>query len=368
MKPPSVAGRNSGRNALRTITVPADVLRDFLTRILLALGCDEENARIIAEGLVEADLRGHRIQGTDHLYSLAADLRAGRLNGRARPRVVRQTAATAQIDGDGGGGHVGGRLAVDVVVEKAKTTGVAAVGLVRAGDVFMLGRYVERIAGAGLVGMAFTNTVPTRVHPAGGLDPALGTNPIALAFPAFDDEPVIMDLSTSMSAVGHIRIASYDGAPIPSGLAIDQGGAPTTDAIQALAGALTPLGGHKGFALGLAVALLSGPLVGAEIGSKLKAQTEASNHTPERGHLFVAIDPEAFGDLETYRRRTRAYLAELKNGRKAPGVSEIRIPGERSMHQRQRSLATGVEVLASVWQHTVDIAGELRVEAPAITI
>jgi ureidoglycolate dehydrogenase (NAD+) len=356
----------SGRNALKTITVPVDVLHHFLKRIFIALGCDAENASIITDGLIEADLRGHRIQGTDHIYSIVADLKAGRLNGRARPHVARQTAATAQIDGDGGGGHVGGRFAVDVAVEKAKIAGVAAVGLVRAGDIFMLGAYVERIARTGLVGMAFTNTVPTRVHPAGGIDPAIGTNPMGFAFPTFDDDPVIMDLATSTSAVGHIRIASYSGAPIPSGVAIDQNGVPTTDAMQALAGALTPLGGHKGFALGLASALLSGPMVGADLGSKLKAQTVASNQIPDRGHFFVAIDPATFGDLQFYRQRVREYLGELKSGRKALGISEIQIPGERSMRQRRRSLATGIEMLESVWQHTIDIARQSGVEAPAL--
>jgi L-2-hydroxycarboxylate dehydrogenase (NAD+) len=346
--------------------VPADVLRDFLNRIFAALGCDTENAAVIADGLVEADLRGHRIQGTDHIYSIVADLRAGRLNKRARPRVAQQTIATAHVDGDGGGGHIGGRFAADVAIEKAKAAGVSAVGLVRAGDVFMLGAYVERIARAGLVGMAFTNTVPTRVHPAGGIDPALGTNPIAFGFPTFDGEPVIVDMATSTSAVGHVRIASYSGAAIPAGVAIGRDGTPTTDAMEALAGALTPLGGHKGFALGLAGALLSGPMIGADLGADLKAQTAASHEIPQRGHFFIAIDPAVFGGRDPYRERVRAYLAELKNSRKAPGISEIRIPGERSMETRRRSLVRGVDMLASVWQHTVDIARQAQVEPPDI--
>ena len=351
---------------MQSIIVPVNVLRDFLCRIFLALGCDAENAGIIADGLVEADLRGHSIQGTDHIYSIAADLKAGRLNGRARPRVLRETAATAQVDGNGGSGHVGARFAADLAIRKAEATGVAAVGLVCAGDIFMLGAYVERMARAGLVGMTFTNTVPTRVHPAGGIDPALGTNPVAFGFPTFDGDPVIMDLATSTSAVGHIRIASYSSSAIPPGVAIDRNGAPTTDAMEALAGALTPLGGHKGFALGLAVALLSGSMVGAELGSTLKAQVAESNRIPQRGHFFIAIDPASFGDIETYRHRVRSYIAELKGSRRAPGVSAIRIPGERSMQARRRSSVEGIEMLASVWQHTVDIARQSNVEAPAI--
>jgi LDH2 family malate/lactate/ureidoglycolate dehydrogenase len=136
--------------------------------------------------------------------------------------------------------------------------------------------------------------------------------------------------------------------------------------MRALAGALTPLGGHKGFVLGLAGALLSGPMVGADLGSKLKAQTAASDQIPERGHFFLAVEPAAFGDRESYRQRMRDYLAELRSGRKAPGVSEIQIPGERSMRQRRRSLATGVDMLDRVWQRTIDIARQSGVEAPAL--
>lgn len=351
---------------METVLVPIDVLRGFLNDIFSVLGCDRDNANGIADGLIEADLRGHRIQGTDHIYSIVNDLKAGRLNGRARPRVVKQTLATAQVDGDGGAGHVGGCFAVDIAIEKAKTAGIASVGLVRAGDIFMVGAYVERIARAGLVGMAFTNTMPARVHPAGGIDPVLGTNPIGFAFPMRDADPIIVDLATSTSAVGHVRIASYGGVPIPPGIAIDRNGTPTTDAAQALAGALTPLGGHKGFGLALAAALLSGPMIGAALGSALKTQMAASGHIPERGHLFVAISPAAYGDDGIYRQRTRDYFDEIKRSRKAAGVAEILIPGERSMRQREKSLAGGVELLVEVWNQTAEIARGLGLEPPSL--
>jgi LDH2 family malate/lactate/ureidoglycolate dehydrogenase len=351
---------------VQSVILRAAVLRDFLGRILGALGCDAENSATIADGLVEADLRGHHIQGTDHLYSVAADLKAGRLNGRARPHILREAAAIALIDGDGGGGHVGGRMATELAIAKARAAGLAAVGLIRANDIFMLGRYVERMARAHLIGMTFTNTVPTRVHPAGGIDPALGTNPIAFGFPTFDGDPIIIDLATSTSAIGHVRMASYSASPIPPGIAIDRNGEPTTDAIEALAGALTPLGGHKGFAIGLAAALLSGPTIGACLGSQLKEQVTQTGRIPERGHLFLAIDPAAFGDVEAYRTRLRAYVAELKGGRRASENSPIRMPGERSLEMRSRSLREGIELPASVWQRTVEIARQTNIDPPAI--
>src|ERR1700674_3354460 len=96
------------------ITIPVDVLRDFLARIFEAAGCDTENARMNAQGVIEADLHGHHIQGTDHIYSTVRELRAGRLNGRAKPKVVKETAATARVDGDGGTGHVTGVLEPEI--------------------------------------------------------------------------------------------------------------------------------------------------------------------------------------------------------------------------------------------------------------
>jgi LDH2 family malate/lactate/ureidoglycolate dehydrogenase len=347
------------------ITIAADPLRDFLGRILAAFGCDADNAAQIADGLVEADLRGHRIQGTDHIYSIIADLKAGRINGSACPRVISETIALAHVDGDGGAGHVGGRFAVDLAVETAREAGIGAVGLVRAGDIFLLGAYVERIARAGLVGLVFTNTVPRRVHPAGGIDRALGTNPIGFAFPTGDGDPIVMDLATSTTAVGHVRLASYHGAAIPAGVAIDRDGRPTTDALEALDGALTPLGGHKGFALALAGALLTGPVIGAEIGDALDEQVGA-DAPPNRGHVFLAIDPAVFGPIEAYHARVAAYVAELKSGRKAPGVEAILMPGERSLGQRRRSLVTGITMDTAIWQHTLDFARDAGVEPPQV--
>jgi LDH2 family malate/lactate/ureidoglycolate dehydrogenase len=349
-----------------TITIPVNSLRDFLARIFEAAGCDAENARANAQGVVEADLRGHHIQGTDHIYSTVRELRAGRLNGRANPRIVKETAATARVDGDGGTGHVTGIFATEIALRKAREAGIGAVGLVGGGDIFMLGYYAEKIARAGLVGMVFTNTFPIRVHPAGGIDPLLGTNPLAFGFPVAGQDPIVVDLATSTSAIGHVRIASYSNAPIPPGIAIDRQGIPTLDAQTALEGALTPLGGHKGFALGLAVGLLSGPVIGALIGSELTQAITAGKGERSRGHLFIAIDPAAFGDAASYERRTAAYLSELKSSRKAPGVTEIRIPGERGHREKKKAIRNGVALSTSIWNNTLKIAGELGVEPPRL--
>jgi LDH2 family malate/lactate/ureidoglycolate dehydrogenase len=350
-----------------TVTIQVDTLRTFLSRIFEAAGCDEYNARLNAVGIVEADLHGHHIQGTDHIYSTVRALRAGHLNGRAKPRIVHETAATAQVDGDGGTGHVTGLYATDLAMRKAREAGIGAVGLVGGGDIFMLGYYAEKISRADLVGMVFTNTHPVRVHPAGGIDPLLGTNPLAFGFPVSEQDPIVVDLATSTSAIGHVRVASYSGAPIPPGVAIDRDGKPTTDAKVALDGALTPLGGHKGFALALAVGLLSGPVIGAVIGNELKEAISSGSGERRRGHLFIALDPAAFGEADLSEQRIATYVSELKSSRKAPGIADIRIPGERGHQMKREALQRGVTLLATIWDNTLKIAAELNVDPPTIS-
>lgn len=320
-----------------------------------------------AEGVVEADLRGHRIQGTDHVASIVRALKSGAIRGRARPRIARETPASAQVDGDGATGHVAGRFAVDVAIRKAKDVGVGVVGLVRAGDLFMLGAYVERIARAGLGGMTFTNGA-FRVHAPGGIDPVIGTNPVAFGFPVPDGDPVVIDFAISTAALGHVRIASYSDEPISAGVAVDRDGNPTTNAKAAIDGAFSAIGGHKGFGLGLAGALLSGPIIGAMVGRERAEAAAASNGPPERGHTFIAIDPAAFGDVGTSLKRTRRFLDEIKASRKAPGVDEVLIPGERSFRTRRRSLAKGVELLESSWRNTVALAEDVGVKAPQVEV
>jgi LDH2 family malate/lactate/ureidoglycolate dehydrogenase len=347
----------------KKITIPAETLHRFMVDILKAAGCDDNTANLCAEGIVDADLHGHHIQGTDHIYSTIAFLRSNKLNGKPKPTVTHETAAVARVNGDGGPGHVTGVVATDIAISKAKKAGAAVVALVGGGDIFRLGYYADRIARAGLAGMVMTNTHPVRVHVPGGIEPIMGTNPIAFAFPQATRDPIVMDMATSASAIGHVRMASYSNSPIPSGIAIDSEGNPTTDAKKALDGALTPLGGHKGFALGLAIGLLSGTIIDAALGSDLQAALSVGNGERERGHLFIAIDPNAFG-APHHSERTERYASELKGSRKARATDDIVMPGERGHARRKTYLKQGIPLLVSVWENTKSIARDLGVQPP----
>jgi LDH2 family malate/lactate/ureidoglycolate dehydrogenase len=347
------------------ITIPVGTLHKFMVDILKAAGCDDNTAKLCAEGIVDADLHGHHIQGTDHIYSTVAFLRSNKLNGKPKPKITHETQAVARVNGDGGPGHVTGLFATDIAIKKAKAVGTGVVALVGGGDVFRLGYYADRMARAGLAGIVMTNTHPVRVHVPGGIEPIMGTNPVAFAFPQASGDPIVMDLATSASAIGHVRIASYSNSPIPSGIAIDREGNPTTDAKKALDGALTPLGGHKGFALGLAIGLLSGTVIDAALGKDLQEALAAGNGERERGHLFIAIDPVAFGAVN-HAERTEKYAGELKRSRKANPTDEIVMPGERGHARKKMYSVKGVPILVSVWENTKTIARDLGVQPPEL--
>jgi LDH2 family malate/lactate/ureidoglycolate dehydrogenase len=214
-----------------------------------------------------------------------------------------------------------------------------------------------------MIGIVLSNA-PPRVHPPGGIDPVLGTNPLALAIPRGRRDPVVADFATAASASGHVRIAGYTAARLPAGIAIGPDGRATRDPAIAIAGALSPLGGHKGFALGLCVGILSGPLVSAAVGVPLAGWLRPTGRAGPKGHLIIAIDPAAFGAVSLFHRAVARHLREIKSVRRAPGVATIRLPGERGFAARLEQRRTGVRILPEVWARTRSLAASLGVTLP----
>jgi LDH2 family malate/lactate/ureidoglycolate dehydrogenase len=348
----------------RTVEIP--VLRDLMERLLKACGCDDENARVAAGVFLEADMRGVLFQGLDHMYSMIAGLREGKIDPKAKPVVAREGEACALIDGRRGPGQVACIMAADLAVAKAKKAGAAAVGVTRASDLFMIGYYAGRMADAGCVGLAFSDAVPN-VRPEGGVEKLLGTNPMAIAVPAADGRPFIHDLSTCAQSASRVRQAAYHDEDLPEALALDIEGRPLVKAKDIRArGAIGPLAGGKGFGLGLFVGFLSGPLTGSATGGALKPWYDpALSQVAPKGHFFIAVDPAAFGDPKAFRAAVGRYIGEIKASGKAPGVSGIRVPGERALAERERSAALGhVVMYEAIWRNTARIAGELGVAMP----
>jgi L-2-hydroxycarboxylate dehydrogenase (NAD+) len=338
-----------------------------MRELLIAVGCEPTTAELAAEFFWEADLRGVGLQGLDHMHTMIRAIRMGHIDPKGKPRITKEGPAFALIDGGRGPGQLAALLAIETVITKARSAGTCGVGITNSSDIFMLGLYAERIARAGLVGFVFTGA-PPQVHPFGGVEPLLGTNPLAIAFPTENGDPVVIDMATSALSGSRIRQAWYFGEEVAEGIAVDAKGAPTTNPGEIRSGgAIATMAGHKGFALSLAVALLSGPLVGASTGDQLRGWTsDARGPQAARGHLLLAINPTCFGDTAAFSAATTAYVNTLKQSRKAAGSSAIRIPGERGFEARRRSLQEGVLIYEVVWERAATLARKLGVSVPVV--
>ena len=341
--------------------VNADALRDLMERILTAAGCSHEQSMATADVLIEADLRGYSTHGLIRLPNMIRRIQSGRINARAKPYVVHEREGSALVEGDRAMGPVGATYGASLAARKAEKAGSCTVGVVNSDHICMTGYYAERIARAGCVGIVTGVTQPL-VHPFGGVERLMGTNPLAIAVPRCGDEPVLLDFATSAIPYGMILKASVTGEPIPEGVAVGPDGEPTTDAKTAAAGAVAPFGEHKGYGLCLLIGLLAGPLLGAKVGKPLSQSVQEGHY--DKGDLFIAIDPSAFGDTKMFREMVDFHVAEVKNTRRAPGVEEIRVPGERSFREKERRLREGIPVGDGVWKQVAEISDELKVAMP----
>jgi LDH2 family malate/lactate/ureidoglycolate dehydrogenase len=289
------------------------------------IGYEFEEARILTDHVIDAALCGYEYSGLPKLLNVADHPRFAKP--RHAMRVVKETGVSVLFDGGNQSGMIGMYHATRAVIERATAQGFALVGV---SNIWMSGRsayYVEMVARAGLIGI-HTVAAPPLVAPLGGARAALGTNPIAFGFP-LEGDPLVIDLGTSAFMGTDLQFRQRLGIPLPDGVAIDEHGRPTTDARAARRGALLPFGGHKGYALALAMHALGVLCAGAD-------------HS--EGYLFIAFAPDLFMPLEDYRRALATEIAAIKATPRQDGVDEIRIPGERAYRERARLAREGIEI------------------------
>jgi len=249
--------------------VPAAQLAAFVARAFIAAGLPEGDAQAIASLMVEADLRGSDTHGVIRLALYVRRLHAGGINAKPNIRLVSDRASVALIDGDNGLGHLVMRRAAALAIEKAKTTGIGWVGTRMSNHAGPAALYVTMPLDHDMVGLYFAVGSNNHLPPWGGSESLLGTNPMAVAVPALNEPPIVLDMAPTVAAYGKVRLKAQRGEAMPVGWMIDREGKPLTDPKRADEGHLLPIGDYKGYGLSLIIALLAGALNRAAVGREV---------------------------------------------------------------------------------------------------
>jgi len=308
--------------------LPSSAAVDFATALLIAAGAPPDHAQIVAKALVDADIEGLGSHGTMMLPMYLDRMIAGSIAPAARGRIVSDTGSQIVIDAENGLGHVVAERAADLVVERARAHGLAAVAVRSAFHFGAAGRFAKSIAQAGCVGIVMANTRPLLSAP-GGAERVVGNNPIAIAVPSLGD-PIVVDLALSAGAMGKIRLADSQGQSIPPGWATTAEGVPTVNAAEAIKGILLPAAGPKGFGLAVMIDLLTGGLSAGAIGDAVQPLFGDPSKPYDSANLFLAIDIAGFRPVEDFASDASAFADRIRGSRRAPGIPEIRLPGDRA--------------------------------------
>ena len=345
-------------------------MRSFCEQVFVKLGVPRKDAEITTDVLVLADLRGIESHGVARMPRYVTGLKKGYIKPTDHSRVVKETKATALIDGGQSLGQVVGYRGMKLAIKKAKDTAIGAVTVRNSNHYGIAGYYGLMALEHSLIGISMTNAAPL-VVPTFGRNSVLGTNPISMTAPAAREKPFVLDMATSVVPRGKLEVLDRKGKPMPSGWAVDETGRGSTDpkrVLEAMAkrlgGGILPLGGegeefsgHKGYGLALMVDVLSGVLSGAATGLSVNADETR----PDVGHFFMAIDPAAFRPLDEFKRDMDRLARELKDSPKAQGQARIYVHGEKSFARTERFRKEGIPMEPKVVESLKKMGSELGV-------
>ena len=358
-----------------SVRVPVSKLTAFMQASLAAMGIPPQEAEIISDVLITSDLWGIQSHGVAHLKMYHDRIKAGLQLPATALTVLKETETTAVLDGGNGMGMVIGHRAMQMAIEKARRNGLGAVAVRNSSHYGIAGYYARMAVQAGMVGISMTNAHPSTA-PTFGVQPMMGTNPIAVGVPSDEPFPFLFDASTSIVTRGKIEVAARAKKPIPAGWAIGQDGQAVSDtsglieqmnrdvaALLPIGGLGELLGGHKGYGLSAMVEIFSAAFQNGTFLSGLHDTDAQGNPQFLRiGHFFLAIDVERFLPLAEFQHIVGNILRELRASTKAPGEERIYTAGEKAYHNTQRVQAEGVEIAPGVQRALLKLRGELGLE------
>lgn len=325
--------------------------KSIIIEILTRMGVSEEDAYIVADVTLDADLKGFTSHGIGRFPQYVKGLKVGTIDPNAEITIEEETVSTALLNGNHKFGHVVTYKGMEIAMDKAENTGIGLVGVHDSNHFGVAGYYSDMAVMQDMIGIVIANTEPA-MAPIGGKEPILGTNPIAIGIPS-NKNYVSVDMATSASARGKLLEAARKGQMIPENVALDAEGQPTIDPNEALKGSILPFGAHKGYALAFMIEILAGPLVKAAYG---KSVTGTAN--PEeictKGDLIIVIDPSKFVDINEFKENVDDFVAEIKDS-----GENIFIPGDMEINNVKRFREDGIPIDDVLFAQLKEISDDL---------
>ena len=322
----------------------------LIETMLEAYGVESKEAKIVAEVVVDGDLKGFSTHGLGRFPQYIKSIKAGTIKTDGDYEIEKELASSAMINGNHKFGHYVTVKAMDLAVKKASETGVGIVGIHDSNHYGIAGYYADLASIQDMIGIVISNTEPAMAA-FGGKKALLGTNPITISIPSDDiDNYICLDMATSITARGKLLESKRKGEPIPEGMALDKDGNPTTDPAEGLEGSILPFGGFKGYGLAFMFELLAGPLVSAACGEKVEG-TATPDVMCTKGDLLIVINPEFFGGSMQFKFYVDQFVREI---REENGV----IPGDREVQNISTNYENGIEVDEALYEQLTEMAQE----------
>ena len=330
-----------------TVHSTLDAIFDLTVGALMASGANRENAEAVAEIVWKAERDGCLSHGIFRVPGYCDALKANAVNGSAAPKVIDQAPGIVRVDAENGLAPLAMKIGRPALIEKAKSQGIATLGIANSAHFAALWPDVEPLADAGLVAMNFVNS-RAFVAPAGGKQAVFGTNPMAFAVPRPGKPPMVFDQASSASARGEIMLAARDGHAVPEGRGLGPDGQPTTDPAAILKGVQLPFGGYKGGAIAMMVEILAACVTGAYTSLEGEAAYTGHGGPSAAGHLVIAIDPSKFGNDRFLERVETMFENMLAD-------EGVRLPGDRRLVNRKQTPESGVHTDKALYDKVVTI-------------
>jgi L-2-hydroxycarboxylate dehydrogenase (NAD+) len=342
------------------IYYPAKRLECFCVNALMSMGLPETDAMICATRMIEADLHGVDTHGIFRLPHYGQRIRANGINLHPHVHPVRENAVTALVDGDNAMGHLVMTYATELAIQKARESGMAWVGTFNGNHAGAGAIYSSMPLARDMIGMYMTVANANHMTPWGGIELILGTNPISIAIPAGKEPPVVLDIATTMTSYGKVKLAAQKGESIPVGWMIDRKGQPLTDPRHSSEGFLLPIGGYKGYGLNVVIGMLAGVLNGAAFGRNVVDFNKDVGAVNNSGHMIMAMRVDNFQPVEAFKQEMDRVIREIRESQRMDNVDRIWLPGEMEHYRMLERLEKGIPLAPIVVANLRRLANELN--------